>query len=82
MRESRTSQTLPSNKEEVSLQLEERKDKGKVIGMETLVVYGGISPAFWTEPHAAKLKLGDAFAPEKEEPDSCTLGWHRREENF
>lgn len=45
--------------------------------IETVVVYGGTSPAFWT-----KLKVGDPFTPEKEEPDSHTLRWQRREDSF
>lgn len=81
MRESRAFQTLPSNKEEVSLQLGERKDRGSNED-RYLVVYGGTSPAFQTEPQGAKFKLGDSFTPKKEEPDFHTLRWHRREESF
>lgn len=43
MKEGGASQTSPSNKEEISLGLGERKDEGEIMGTETLVVCGGTS---------------------------------------
>lgn len=49
---------------------------GKIMGIEILVVYGRASPAFWTEPHEAKLKLEDFFISRKGQPDSYVLRCH------
>ena len=75
--DSRALQTSPSNRDEVSLRLEERKDKGEVLMTQILVAFQETRPAFWTEPQEAKLKSG-----RREQPDSRTVRWHKGEKSF
>ena len=75
--DSKALQTSPSNREEVSLRLDERKDKGEVLMTQILVAFQETRPAFWTEPQEAKLKPG-----RREQPDSRTVRWHKREKSF
>ena len=56
---------------------EGRKDKGEVLMTQILVAFQETRPAFWTEPQEAKLKPG-----RREQPDSRTVRWHKREKSF